>query len=94
MLKPVTLAWLRTVPLTISAGQAGKLFEQCGRARAGIQSFTVHAYDYAISDVPLIPQQYSAITRRVPQNVPCTSFCSSVEMAHARSSLFHLRVLA
>ena len=40
----------------------GVLAEQCG-ARAGIQSYTVHAYDFAVSDVPLIPQQYAAITR-------------------------------
>ena len=43
--------------------QPGELPEQCV-ARAGVQSFTVHAYDFAVSDVPLTPPQYAAITRR------------------------------
>ncbi len=38
---------------------------KCMFAAAGVQSFTVHAYDFAVSDVPLTPTQYAAVMRHV-----------------------------
>lgn len=44
-------------------------------ARAGVQSYTVHAYDFAISDVPLTPKQYAGITRRAALGRASTLQC-------------------